>query len=210
MAAPQIAAGALGLVGVGIKLYTSIKTYESMRTQASEDAAHATQMREKLTQLENSRQDVTNPFANLGVATQAAEMQIEQTDIALANTLDAIRATGAAAGGATALAQAALQSKKDVSASIEQQEASNERMKAEGEMIAFNSRERREEAQLDRTSSLSDQANAQERASKANQILAQQSMFDVAGTGLMAGAYGLSASGGESDGIGALFGKKEN
>jgi hypothetical protein len=53
---------------------------------------------------------VSNPFASLGVATQAAEIQIEQADIALANTLDTLRATGASAGGATALAQAALQS----------------------------------------------------------------------------------------------------
>ena len=42
---------------------------------------------------------LSNPMANLGVATQAAEMQIEQTDIALANTLDTIRATGGGAGG---------------------------------------------------------------------------------------------------------------
>ena len=76
---------------------------------------------------------VSNPYANLGVATQAAEMQIEEADIALANTLDTLRATGASAGGATALAQAALQSKKGVSASIEQQEAANEKAKAQGE-----------------------------------------------------------------------------
>ena len=76
---------------------------------------------------------VSNPFASLGVATQAAEIQIEEADIALANTLDTLRATGASAGGATALAQAALQSKKGVSASIEKQEAENERMKAKGE-----------------------------------------------------------------------------
>lgn len=75
---------------------------------------------------------VSNPFANLGVATQAAEMQAEEADLSLANTLDTIRATGAGAGGATALAQAALQSKKGVSASIEQQEANNEKLKAEG------------------------------------------------------------------------------
>jgi len=108
----------------------------------------------KLTSLENSRQAIvnpyegakdlsnmatnlsgqmSNPFASLGVATQAAEMQIEEADIALANTLDTLRATGASAGGATALAQAALQSKKGVSASIEQQEAANEKMKAQGE-----------------------------------------------------------------------------
>ena len=75
---------------------------------------------------------VSNPFASLGVATQAAEMQAEEADISLANTLDTIRATGAGAGGATALAQAALQSKKGVSSSIEQQESNNEKLRAEG------------------------------------------------------------------------------
>tara|TARA_R110000868_G_scaffold308757_1_gene570212 strand:- start:896 stop:1633 length:738 start_codon:yes stop_codon:yes gene_type:complete len=75
----------------------------------------------------------SNPYANLGVATQAAEMQVMEADIALANTLDIIRATGSGAGGATALAQAALQSKQGVSASIEQQEAQNEKLKAQGE-----------------------------------------------------------------------------
>lgn len=76
---------------------------------------------------------LTNPFAQLGVATQAAEIQMEQTDIALANTLDTLRTTGASAGGATALAQAALQSKKGIAATIEQQEVQNERLRAQGE-----------------------------------------------------------------------------
>jgi len=76
--------------------------------------------------------NMSNAYANLGVATQAAEFQAEQADISLANTLDTLRATGASAGGATALAQAALQSKKSVSASIEQQEAQNEKLKAQG------------------------------------------------------------------------------
>ena len=108
----------------------------------------------KITYLENNRQSIINPaegvtnlsglaqdlsgqltnnMANLSVATQAAEIEIEQADISLANTLDTIRATGAGAGGATALAQAALQSKKGVSASIENQEAQNERLRAQGE-----------------------------------------------------------------------------
>ena len=78
----------------------------------------------------------TNPFANLGVATMAAEMQAQQADIALANALDNLAATGASAGGATALAQAALQSKKGVSASIEQQEAKNAQLRAQGEQNA--------------------------------------------------------------------------
>ena len=76
---------------------------------------------------------MSNPFESLGVATQAAEIQAEEADISLANTLDMLRATGASAGGATALAQAALASKKGVSSSIEQQEAQNERLRAQGE-----------------------------------------------------------------------------
>ena len=77
--------------------------------------------------------ELSNPFANLGVATKAAEIQIEQSDIALANTLDTLRSTGASAGGATALAQAALKSKQGVAASIEKQEAENDKLKAQGE-----------------------------------------------------------------------------
>lgn len=76
---------------------------------------------------------ITNPFNNLTVSTAAAEMKAEETDIALANTLDTLRATGASAGGATALARMALESKKGVSASIEQQEAQNQKLRASGE-----------------------------------------------------------------------------
>ena len=127
-------------------------------SKAKKDAKHARSAKgraeAKMESIKNSRQDIVNPFAGvtdlsgmakdlsgslnnpfaqLGVATQAAEIQMEQTDIALANTLDTLRATGASAGGATALAQAALQSKKGVSASIEGQEAQNEKLKAQGE-----------------------------------------------------------------------------
>lgn len=120
----------------------------------AEAARERKRLQKKLDSLEENRQDIinpyagasnlsslaqnltgmmTNPFANLGVATKAAEIQIEQADISLANTLDTIRATGGGAGGATALAQAALQSKRGVAANIEQQEANNERLKAQGE-----------------------------------------------------------------------------
>ncbi len=77
--------------------------------------------------------NLSNPYGNLSVSTASAAMQVEEADIALANTLDTLRATGASAGGATALAQAALQSKKGVAASIEQQEAANEKLRAQGE-----------------------------------------------------------------------------
>jgi len=76
---------------------------------------------------------LSNPFENLGVATKAAEIQMEQTDLALANTLDLLATTGASAGGATALARAAAAGKKGVAASIESQEAKNQQMRAQGE-----------------------------------------------------------------------------
>ena len=82
---------------------------------------------------ENLSGMMNNPFASLGVATQAAEIKMEQADIALANTLDTIKSTGAGAGGATALAQAALASKKGVAADIEAQEVKNEQLRAQGE-----------------------------------------------------------------------------
>jgi len=76
---------------------------------------------------------MTNPYSNLSVATQAMEIQAEQTDLALATTLDTLRATGSGAGGATALAQQAAASKKEIAANIEGQEASNEKQRAQGE-----------------------------------------------------------------------------
>ena len=92
----------------------------------------------KLDDIEKSRQqivnpyaNVTNPFANMQVATKAAEMQAEQADISLANVLDNLRQTGA--GGATALAQAALKSKQGITASIQQQEAQNQKLAAQGQ-----------------------------------------------------------------------------
>jgi len=106
-------------------------------------------------QVVNPYANVTNPFANMRVATKAAEMQAEQTDMALANTLDTLRETGAAAGGATALAQAALKSKQGISADIQKQEMQNQRLyaqgqqqmefaKAKGEAFAFQAQEMRD------------------------------------------------------------------
>ena len=146
---------ALAVAGIstGIQLIGSLFGGGKRRRAERRAAQKAARLEAKLGQLEKNRQAivnpyadvkdisgmakdlsgmVSNPYASLGVATQAAEMQIEEADIALANTLDTLRATGASAGGATALAQAALQSKKGVSASIEQQEVANEKLKADG------------------------------------------------------------------------------
>ena len=144
----------MSVVGLAIGVATSLFGGRKARRAAKNARNKAKDARNRLAALEEGRQDVINPYdnvtslagmatdlsgmlsnpmANLGVATQAAEIQIEESDIALANTLDTLRATGSGAGGATALAQAALKSKKEVSAGIEQQEAQNEKLRAEGE-----------------------------------------------------------------------------
>ena len=113
------------------------KKYQIEETEAANEVKALKENRQAIidpsTALEDLSGTFSNPYANLGVATKAAEMQMEQTDAALANTLDTLRATGSGAGGATALAQAALQSKKGVTASIEQQEAANQKMRAQGQ-----------------------------------------------------------------------------
>lgn len=108
------------------------------KAQAKLDKAVANRQKiinpyENVTDLSNM---VSNPFANLQVATKAAEMQAEEADISLANTLDTLRATGAGSAGATALAQAALKSKMGISATIESQEAQNAQLRAQGEQFA--------------------------------------------------------------------------
>tara|TARA_R100000951_G_scaffold44537_1_gene38041 strand:+ start:4599 stop:5288 length:690 start_codon:yes stop_codon:yes gene_type:complete len=142
-----VATGIAAGIGLAGSIGGAIHKNKTAKRQERDARNQADLARARIASLEASRQDIINPYEaitdlsgnlsntynNLGVATQAAEMQIEQTDIALANTLDTIRATGGAAGGATALAQAALQSKKGVSASIESQEAKNEVLKAQGE-----------------------------------------------------------------------------
>jgi len=145
---------AIAAIGAAIKIGGAIFGGARAKREARRQRKRQKALNKKINHLEANRQDVINPYdqvtslasmatdlsstmsnpmANLSVATKAAEMQIEQADISLANTLDTLRATGSGAGGATALAQAALQSKKGVAANIEQQEAGNERLRAQGE-----------------------------------------------------------------------------
>ena len=144
----------VGIIGMGSSLLSGFIGGSRAKKAGRQAAREKKRLAAELKTLEQNRQEISNPyagfenlsgmasdlsgmatntFANLGVATQAAEIQMEQADLALANSLDTIRATGAGAGGATALAQAALESKKGVSASIEQQEAQNQKLIAQGE-----------------------------------------------------------------------------
>jgi hypothetical protein len=136
-----------GVIGGVASIAGGIFGSSAAKREKRRAEAEKRRLTKKLETLEANRQEIinpyadvtslssmiSNPFANLSVATGAAEMKIEEADISLANTLDTIRETGGGAGGATALAQAALQSKKGVAASIEMQEKSNEEKRAQGE-----------------------------------------------------------------------------
>ena len=164
---------------------------------------------------------ISNPFANLQVATQAAEFQAEEADLSLASSLDTLRATGASAGGATALAQAALRSKRGVSATIQQQEAQNARLRAQGEaqmqralmseaarvqqaraagdQFTFQQQEARDLQQLNRLQTMVDNSQAQAAAFRS---ASNEAIFGAIGTiggSLMAlGADGFGDGSGKS------------
>lgn len=156
---------------------------------------------------------ISNPFANLQVATKASEMQAQQADISLASTLDTLRAGGVGAGGATALAQAALESKQGIASSIEQQEAQNAQLRAQGEQsmqqirmqeagrmqeaevagkqFVFGAREQRESEKLDRLQGMSNRySNQAAQFQQAKMSAFGSAMGNLAGLGMGIGAAG--------------------
>jgi len=198
--------GGASILGSGISAAQSGKN-------ARGAGRRARRLENKMDTLERNRQDIINPFsgmsnlsdmvsnpmANLQVSTEAAQFQAEEADIALANSLDTLRATGAGAGGATALAQGALRSKRGIAASIQQQEAQNamaraqgevgaqtmrfnearriQAMRAQGQQYMFETQENRDIAQLDRLAGLAV-------GERTNQSSAQQNMATTIGTAI--------------------------
>jgi len=203
------------LIGAGISAAVG-GVAASKANKAKKDGLTLAQ---NITDLENARTPIinpydnvedlsgefSNPFANLGVASKSAEMKIEQADISLANTLDAMKSGGFGGGGATALAMAAAKSKQGVVADIEQQEASNEKMRADGEQqlqskimaekqrvqnaevsgaqFVFAQQDARDMQQLNRAQAMYDNNTAQQMAYQSQAM----SAFTGAATGLTAG-----------------------
>ena len=135
-----------GAVAATAGATTSAIAANQAKKERNKQNKKAGKLEQQLKDLENSRptfknpyenmtnqfENLDNPYANLTVATEAFKMQAEQADMALANSLDVMMETGQAAGGATALAQAALQSKRGIAASINAQETQNNKLAAEG------------------------------------------------------------------------------
>ena len=205
------------LIGGGFSIAGGLFGASAAKKRQKKAAREKRRLQNKLNTLEDNRQAIinpyqdlssmiSNPFSNLSVATGAAEMKIEQADIALANTLDTLRTTGASAGGATALAQAALKSKKGVAASIEVQEKQNEDKRAtgekqkqdalmqegqrvqQGEAWEFGQREKREMQELDRTAGLLGAAQAAEAQATADGGSAIMGALGTVG-GIVGGLY---------------------
>ena len=213
------------VIGMGASLLGGVIGSFGAKKAARRAAREKARLQKKLNTLEENRQDVinpyedvkslssmiSNPFANLSVATKAAEMKIEEADISLANTLDAVRATGGA-GSATALANAALRSKKDVAASVEQQEKANEDKRAAGEQqmqrakmaeeqriqsaeamgkqFVFGATESREQGIIDRTYSEmmgAEQSRAQAKADQTGAITGALGSIASIGGGMLGG-----------------------
>ncbi len=224
----MVVAGCIGAAAAISSGIIGASKAKKARRRAERDAAARAK---ELAALERSRQAIinpyegvkdvsamaSNPYASLGVATQAAEFQAEQADMSLANTLDTLQQTGSGAGGATALAQAALQSKKEISANIEQQEAANEKLRAQGEQdlqaikmaeaqrvqqaqaagkqFMFDVREQREVAKMDRVAGQMSNAQAQAVQARADQTGAITGMLGSLGSiASSMGSASMSAS----------------
>jgi len=174
-----------GVAGV-TKMVDAQMTKNNAKAELIKQEQKANDAKTALAELEKNRQEVINPyenmaneFENIGVATQASKFAAEEADIALANTLDTIMQTGGGAGGATALARAALESKRGISADIEKQEQANntaraeganqvQQLKAQGEAYKFETQEARDVSKMDRLQT--EQDNAEAMAMQANNV----------------------------------------
>ena len=226
LAVGAIAGAATGLGSLGVGIGGKISANQKARIEE----AKARKAERRLKALEASRQPVIdqsekirelkdqvfNPYANLGVAMQATNLQLEQTDEDLANTLDVISRSGTSAGGATALAKMAATSKAQVAANIEKQELNNQQARIEGEAqamgqkmqleqmalaeetAAWGRQEERDLTQLDRLSA--QQANAQAQQFAYQQGGSQALQAGVAGLGQGVGTFieGMDAGGAEA------------
>ena len=191
--------GVMQLAAAATPLVMGVVAKKDAKERATAAAKEANELGKQLKALEENRQQIRNPYANLGVATQAAEMEAQEADASLANTLDTMRAGGFGASGATALARQAAKAKQGISADIQKQEQANQAKFAEGEKFAFEQQEERDLAKLDRLANL--QEGYQQREMDA---LAGQQAINQQTAGAVTGVLSQIAENPEA--IAGLFG----
>lgn len=140
------AVSALGSLGMGLSQNHQNKR-EARNQRRKEQLAEAELRRieanrqaviDKSGDIRAMKDEIFNPYQNNAVAMQGVNLKMEETDEALANTLNAINRSGGGAGAATALARQAAASKAQVAASIENQELKNQQLYLQGEQQKMN------------------------------------------------------------------------
>lgn len=201
------AVSALGSLGMGISQNQQAKK-DAARQRRKEQLAAAEirkieanrqQVIDKSDDIRAMKDQIFNPYQNNAVAMQGVNLKMQQTDEALANTLNAINQSGGGAGAATALARQAAASKAQVAASIENQELKNQQLYLQGEQQkvsqqqaleqaaiqeeigAYGRQETRDIVQLNRMQSQLE--NAQARESEYEQASSQAISDTLSGTG---------------------------
>lgn len=137
---------ALGSLGMGIaQNHQNKKAARGQRRKENLAAAelrrieaNRQQVIDKSGDIRAMKDQIFNPYQNNAVAMQGVNLKMEETDEALANTLNAINRAGGGAGAATALARQAAASKAQVAASIENQELKNQQLYLQGEQQKMN------------------------------------------------------------------------
>ena len=202
MAVPVMAAAAAAqAVGGVIKTVGSLFGGGKRRREQRRAAAELAQRKEKYEQLDTSNPyaNITNPFENLTVNTQAADFAAQQNSQNAANIMSG-RAAAAGGGGIAALAQSMANSQaqatQQASASLAQQESQNQQLAAQGEfkrqsMIAAGEQvsQQREADKQETLLGMAQQRKAtadQARAEAKSQLLG--GIGDIAGAGIAAGA----------------------
>jgi len=205
MAVPVMAAAAAAqAVGGVIKTVGSLFGGGKRRREQRAAAAELAQRKEKYEQLDTSNPyaNITNPFENLTVNTQAADFAAQQNSQNAANIMSGM-AAAAGGGGIAALAQSMANSQaqatQQASASLAQQESQNQQLAAQGEfkrqsMIAAGEQvsQQRETDKQETLLGMAQQRKAtadQARAEAKSQLLG--GIGDIAGAGIAAGAAGV-------------------
>lgn len=176
------------------------------RAAAAEQAAQKEAF--KNFQFTNVYSGLENVAEDLTINQDAAQFQAQQTDAALAQAMQAAVVSGGAAGGAQAIAQAALQSKRGVAADIARQEQANEmarvqqaaklqEMEATGEMDI-------QSQEYSRSQELLNMANARKYAADQARRKATEQL--IGGVGMLGkGLVGAATGGAIGGGVGGFL-----
>jgi len=216
------AVSALGILGMGIAQNSQNK--KAARNQRRKEQLAAAEIRrieanrqaviDKSDDIRAMKDQIFNPYQNNAVAMQGVNLKMEETDEALANTLNAINKSGGGAGAATALARQAAASKAQVAASIENQELKNQQLYLQGEQQKMNQQMAIEQAAIQEEIGAYGRQETRDvmslnRAAGLQQGAAQQAMdYTQAGNAaMMAGISGFAQGMGTvAGGVGSLQG----